>query len=283
MAGQQRNQADRSTTNGLQRATRTDPYRWTAFALCLLLAATLPSLIWIAKTVSDQPRNQHVTTLEVAAVEMGVPVEALAAGRNVYITTCAVCHGANGDGVVGLGKPLRNSKFIQSSTDAEILRIVRWGRTADDPANTTGVPMPARGANAALTLADMQNVVAYLRTLQDPTQPPAAMDQWIVERVATPGQGTIGYDLFIASCSACHGPDGKGLPNMGKPLTTSTFVAERTDEQLVAFIKTGRPIWDPENTTGVDMPPKGGNPALSDDQLKDIVSYIRTLQDAAGN
>lgn len=282
MAGQERNQPN-VTTDATWQPVRTDPYRWTSLTLALLLAATLPSLIWIARSASNEPHERHATSFEVAAVELGVPVDALAAGRNLYVTTCSVCHGPNGDGVPGLGKPLRNSKFIQSSTDKEILKVLRWGRTADDPANTTGVPMPARGANASLTSADLENIVAYLRTLQDPSQPTASLDKWIVERVAAPGAGTVGYELFIASCSACHGPDGGGLPNMGKPLTTSTFVAERTDEQLLAFIKTGRPIWDPENTTGVDMPPKGGNPALSDSQLKDIVSYIRSLQDAAGN
>jgi cytochrome c5 len=28
----------------------------------------------------------------------------------------------------------------------------------------------------------------------------------------------------------------------------------------------------------VDMPPKGGNPALSDAQLLDIIAYMRSLQ-----
>jgi disulfide bond formation protein DsbB len=35
---------------------------------------------------------------------------------------------------------------------------------------------------------------------------------------------------------------------------------------------------DPENTTGVAMPPKGGNPSLSDGDLQNVVAYIRTLQ-----
>ena len=50
-----------------------------------------------------------------------------------------------------------------------------------------------------------------------------------------------------------------------------------SDEQLLAFIKTGRPTSDPANTTGVDMPPKGGNPALTDAQIVDIIAFIRTL------
>ena len=52
-----------------------------------------------------------------------------------------------------------------------------------------------------------------------------------------------------------------------------------SDQELLDFIKTGRPISHPDNTTGVDMPPKGGNPALTDEQLTDIIAYIRTLHE----
>jgi disulfide bond formation protein DsbB len=49
------------------------------------------------------------------------------------------------------------------------------------------------------------------------------------------------------------------------------------DQDLLTFIKTGRPIWDTLNTTGVDMPARGGNPTLTDDDLLAIVAYLRSL------
>ena len=39
---------------------------------------------------------------------------------------------------------------------------------------------------------------------------------------------------------------------------------------------TGRPAYHPDNTQGVDMPPKGGNPALTDDDLLAIIAFQRT-------
>jgi disulfide bond formation protein DsbB len=48
---------------------------------------------------------------------------------------------------------------------------------------------------------------------------------------------------------------------------------------LLAFVKTGRPPGDPANTTGVDMPPKGGNPTLTDQDLADIIAHIRTVEE----
>ena len=72
---------------------------------------------------------------------------------------------------------------------------------------------------------------------------------------------------------------GVGVEGLGKPFTTSEFLLTVSDQELLDFIKTGRPISHPDNTTGVDMPPKGGNPALTDEQLTDIIAYIRTLHE----
>jgi disulfide bond formation protein DsbB len=40
----------------------------------------------------------------------------------------------------------------------------------------------------------------------------------------------------------------------------------------------GRSTWDPLNTTGIEMPAKGGNPMLTDDDLRELVAYMRYLQ-----
>lgn len=94
---------------------------------------------------------------------------------------------------------------------------------------------------------------------------------------ATSGNATKGKTLFGGTCGSCHGPAAKGLPGLGKDLTTSAFVKSQNDKQLMDFIKKGRPAGDPANTTNVDMPPKGGNPALTDVNLNDIISFIRTV------
>ena len=67
------------------------------------------------------------------------------------------------------------------------------------------------------------------------------------------------------------------MKGLGKDMTTSTFIAGLSDTDLLAFVKKGRAPGEPLNTTGVMMPPKGGNPALKDEQLQDIIAFIRTL------
>ena len=91
------------------------------------------------------------------------------------------------------------------------------------------------------------------------------------------GDPVEGKTLFGQTCAACHGMDAKGLPKLGKDLTTSTFVAEKSDADMLNFVKVGRLPSDPLNTTGVAMPPKGGNPALTDQQIMDIIAYVKTL------
>lgn len=92
------------------------------------------------------------------------------------------------------------------------------------------------------------------------------------------GDVAAGKVKFDGTCISCHGPDAKGLPNLGKDLTISEFVKSKTDDEMVAFLQVGRSSTDPLNTVGIDMPPRGGNPALTDADLLNIVAYVRSLQ-----
>lgn len=123
------------------------------------------------------------------------------------------------------------------------------------PTNTSVPPTSTPESASAAEAADSTSLVS-------------AYDPEVVEQ---------GQTLFV-TCSACHGVDARGLPNLGKDLVASEFVGGLSDADLLTFVKTGRPVWDSANTTGVDMPPKGGNPAFTDDQLLSIIAYIRTLR-----
>jgi len=88
-----------------------------------------------------------------------------------------------------------------------------------------------------------------------------------------------GAALYKVTCPACHGQDAKGMQGLGKDMTTSEFIKKLSDQELVEFIKKGRALDDPLNTTGVAMPPKGLNVALSDDDILAIVKFIRSLSE----
>jgi mono/diheme cytochrome c family protein len=101
---------------------------------------------------------------------------------------------------------------------------------------------------------------------------------------ASKGNPAHGKELFNMSCFVCHGPTGAGVPGLGANLRASKFVATKNDNQLVDFIKVGRNPGDPNTVLNLTMPPKGGNPALDDAGILDVIAFIRTLQaDEKGN
>ena len=91
------------------------------------------------------------------------------------------------------------------------------------------------------------------------------------------GNAAAGEEHYVATCAACHGQDATGIEGLGKDLHNNAFVAGLSDDELVDFLNEGRLADHPDNETGVAMPPKGGNPALDDDDLLDITAYLRTL------
>ena len=132
---------------------------------------------------------------------------------------------------------------------------------------------PASTVEATLASVAPTEVASTTDTTQDGTAdtlPPPSTDF----DLALAEEGEI---VFASLCSACHGLDAKGIEGLGKTLVASEFVRTHTNDELLTFVKTGRPIWDAANTTGVDMPPKGGNPALTDDQIVAVINYIRSI------
>jgi disulfide bond formation protein DsbB len=206
----------------------------------------------------------------------------IALGKSTYGSSCALCHGAEGNGVPMLGKPLRNSEFVQSETDAQLLTLLIEGRQVDDPLNTSGALMPPRGAQG-IDDEKLTAVVAYLRAIQDTGAPFASVEAWDVkggtaQSAAVELTDNPGYDIYVASCAACHGQGAEGIEELGLPLSTSGFVRGLSEKDFVTFVKMGRSSWDENNTTGLDMPPKGGNPAINDEQLKAIYGYLMEVQ-----
>ena len=76
--------------------------------------------------------------------------------------------------------------------------------------------------------------------------------------------------LYKTKCQVCHGADGKGETTMGKKLGAKDFhapeVAKLSDAELFDITKKGKN----------KMPAYDGK--ITDDQIKDLVKYIRTLK-----
>ena len=78
------------------------------------------------------------------------------------------------------------------------------------------------------------------------------------------------------SCTKCHGPDGKGKTKMGekvgvKDYTDAKVQADLKDDAMTKAIKDG--VKDGDKTKM-----KGFGDALSDDEIKALVKYVRDFK-----
>lgn len=131
------------------------------------------------------------------------------------------------------------------------------------------------------TMADIQAEITETKVVGMPLAPTnvGAQAKPIVPDAVHAGSELDGAALYKVTCPACHGAGGKGVPGLGKDMTTSPFVDRLSDAELVDFISRGRAVGDPQNTTGIAMPPKGLNNELTDDELMAIVQFIRSLKE----
>ncbi len=279
-----------------------DPAGFRRLALCALGAAAISAPILGAGVYSIAQYRAGLASAGAAFVEASnrwerlaqetagpvVDLDAAVSGRDLFRSACAACHGMGGEG--GLGKSIAQSDFVAGLDDTALRDFIAAGRPDAKP-----LPMPPKGGRDDLTLAQLEDITAYIRGLQDPRRMPALPevaaapaptaeeknaalaaaggDEELAEYIAS------GAKLYAGSCIACHGPGGVGIKGNGKALAKSAFIADQDDDALLAFIARGRDPSDPKNTTGVGMPAKGGNPALSEDDLLDIIAYLRSLQD----
>ena len=81
---------------------------------------------------------------------------------------------------------------------------------------------------------------------------------------------TLGADTYKAKCAMCHGADGLATSTMAKNMKILSFkdpaMVKAPNAQLIASTKNGKGTM------------KGFSGKLTDDQIKDVISYIRTLQ-----
>jgi mono/diheme cytochrome c family protein len=93
-----------------------------------------------------------------------------------------------------------------------------------------------------------------------------------------PGDPLAGAQLYRSVCASCHGESLAGVAGLGRELVPSSFISNTSEDDLVAFIIEGRPIDHPDNITGVAMLPRVGNPSLSNQDIANIVAYIKAQQ-----
>jgi cytochrome c oxidase cbb3-type subunit III len=139
-----------------------------------------------------------------------------AAGAVLFGDNCAACHQRDATG--GHGFPnLTTRSWLWGGTPDAIAETIRVGVNAPHP-NTRISQMPAFGRDGVLKRDEMENVVAYVMSLSR-----AATDRESAAGIAA------GKAVFAANCAACHGPEGRGNPEVGAPGLTDHYWIHGSD------------------------------------------------------
>lgn len=130
-------------------------------------------------------------------------------GRTLFADNCAVCHGTEGKG--GPGFPnLATGSWLWGGSPEAIAETIRVGINGAAKETRTS-QMMAFGRDGLLQRDQVLAVVAYVRSLSG-------------QKLTAPDEARLpaGKEVFAANCVACHGPDGKGLHDLGAPDLTDT-------------------------------------------------------------
>jgi ubiquinol-cytochrome c reductase cytochrome c subunit len=175
-----------------------------------------------------------------AAPDQATQLDVSADGRQLFLNTCATCHGADGRGTP-------NGPSLEDAGPADFDFFLRTGRM---PLSAPGQPSFEQGT--LLSEAQIQALVAYGASLgSGPAIPQLVTDAKLPD----------GYQLFINNCAQCHGATGSG-GSIGQGVFAPSLRGR--DPQLVA--------------EAVLIGP-GAMPAFKWDaqQLRDVAAYVGQL------
>lgn len=174
--------------------------------------------------------------------------EDIAAGKQLYSTSCITCHGANLEGVTDRGPSLIGvgsaAVYFQVSTG----RMPAMGQGAQEPRK-----------RSEFTDEQVRQLAAYVQSVGGGPEIPTGN--------LRDGDISEGGELFRLNCAACHNFAGKGAPlSEGK---YAPALNEATDSQIYAVMLTG----------SQNMPSFGDN-QLTPEEKRSIIAYITSLDES---
>lgn len=187
---------------------------------------------------------------------------ASANGEELYLENCAICHGNQGKG--GMGIPLAISSFLDSASNDYLKKTIRLGR-------------PERIMPSFYWMSDTQieAIIQYISSWRESAAP-------VWSNMTIKGDVAKGNAIFTTHCASCHGSQGQGgkgsgmrfsrprdLPITAPALNNQGFLNSVTDEMLQHIITNGRK----------DTPmPSASTLGLKPQDITNLVSFIRSLQ-----
>ena len=203
------------------------------------LALTLIIVIFIPLYWAAEPGRQE-------AARNRQEAEAVERGAELYISSCASCHGSEGKGKIG---PALKGTQLDDDTLEKI--------------TTRGIPGTAMLAwgeedGGPLKKRQIKDLVTFIQNRDSALLPAPALPS------QTTPSAISADELYTVRCIACHGVNREGVSGLGLPLTPESL-AELSDDEVRDTILNGR--------SGTVMPAFEGT--LSQDEIDDLLQLIK--------
>ncbi|MCP4804276.1 MAG: c-type cytochrome [Proteobacteria bacterium] len=184
---------------------------------------------------------------DAAAVEKGKQLFAM----------CAGCHGADGEGKVGVAPRLNSPNYLAAAPNEFFSETLKTGRT--------GTNMAAFGAS--MPDEDVAAITSYIRSWQ--TEAGLDLDE-------SPLTGSVadGEKIWIDICKTCHGAGGAGYSEAGSGtgIGRADFLNVSSDGFLRAIMKEGKD-GTKMRSFSTDSPIAVAD--LTDEEIDSIIQYLR--------
>lgn len=118
---------------------------------------------WLTQASSDKPQRPAIET-----VLKDDHLKSFKRGKELYagVAVCGSCHGADGEGMAGLGPPLNQSEWVTGKPEI-LLAIILNGLTGPVTVNKVkyepATDMPSYVTNTLITDENLADVVTYIR------------------------------------------------------------------------------------------------------------------------
>jgi cytochrome c oxidase cbb3-type subunit 3 len=177
----------------------------------------------------------------------------------LYGQNCSGCHGPDGKGgaAIALGDPV----YLAVADDAVLRRAATTG--------IDGTSMPAFAQSAGGMLTDKQIDVIVRGVREHWSKPDALLGTNPPPYSSSaPGDPSRGSEVYVAFCSSCHGPGGRG-GERASAIVDGSFLALVSDQELRTIVIVGRPELGAPDWRG-NVPGK----AMTAQEISDVVTWL---------
>jgi cytochrome c5 len=194
----------------------------------------------------------------------------LVAGKQVYDSTCSLCHNMGIAGAPKFGDQALWAARLEKGMDTLVTHAIK-GFTSE-----AGNVMPPKGGRPELSNDEVKNAVAYMLDavgleIESKTEDSApAMSSEKQAEPAAPAEAAVsgpdmvkGEEIYNSACFTCHLTGVAGAPKLGDKALWAPRIAKGM-EALYTSVLQGLGV----------MPPKGGRMDLADQDIKNAVDYM---------